>query len=149
VLQLGKDVADPARLLDKRVRVLIINAKDESEDPNNEGQSDLLTPVRALLRVRSGRSGLAHLHLSERVRTGQQSLSTLHTNSVPRINRRPYESRRNTPPDIPLGWMLSENSSKEIRRQVEASLPRILQELGLQATPPPATPSPRRPLTHN
>jgi hypothetical protein len=107
-----------------RVRVLIIRARNEAERPNNEGLADLLTPVRTLLRVREHRGDLALINLRARLPDEQYTESTLATQSLSRRNavQAPGGPPRGKP-DIPLGWMLSQNSARRIREHVDRRLP--------------------------
>lgn len=127
VLAPERDGDEPLLPLEN-VRVLVIGAQDESVRPNGEGLADLLTPVRALLRVRENRSSLARINLLARIPRYQYCVSTLQTKSVSRLDPK-GTGQKSAKPDIPLGWMLSANSAAQIRAQTDRDVDRLRHEL--------------------
>jgi len=122
---------DGSPLLPKdRVRILIVQSIGKTGRSNDEGWTDTLTPLRALMRTRDERADLARARLIFSFPNSFAD-SIIATNTTPEQPGTSDRAERELPePDIPLGWMLSSNSSAEIRRQIDAEIPRLMEKVG-------------------
>ncbi len=129
LLQAEKDADGSPLLPQDRVRILIVQSIGKTGRSNDEGWTDTLTPLRALMRTRDERADLARARLIFSFPTSFAD-STIATDTVPSAPGTPDRAQRELPePDIPLGWMLSANSCAEIRRQIDLEIPSLIKKV--------------------
>lgn len=130
LLQAEKDSDGSPLLPEDRVRIVIVQSIGKTGRSNDEGWTDTLTPLRALMRTRDERADLARARLIFSFPNAFAD-STIATDTRPDQPGTPDRAQRElSEPDIPLGWMLSSNSSAEIRRQIDAEIPALLKKVG-------------------
>jgi len=129
LLQAEKDTDGSPLLPEDRVRILIVQSIGKTGRSNDEGWTDTLTPLRALMRTRDERADLARARLIFSFPNAFAD-SIIATNTVPNAPGTSDRAQRELPePDIPLGWMLSSNSCAEIRRQIDLEIPGLIKKV--------------------